>query len=352
MDSINLLSHDFVNEIKEKINIVDWISENQKLVVQGKNYRGTCPFCKLKNPTFTVFPETKSFYCFSCAMGGDIITYLMKTNDIAYPKAVELIAKKVGISMDSTTNASKNQLMKQAAEFYHLQLRSNPKAKEAIEMLHSWGLHGQQIVNLGLGFNDDGFRTFLSHMQKKYGYSAEMLGKHHLLMRSDKGTYYDKMRNSVIIPIINSNKHVVAFDYYALTNNTYYRYPNTDIFNRSEYLYSYNLAIQSSHKSVILVSTYDDYFALYSKGISNVVCALGLKLSESQLQLLKKHFKVILLLTRPEYHTSLCSSFCQNNNMYSERIELKEARTVDDYIENNIQDIKNLIDKYDNILSN
>jgi hypothetical protein len=82
------------------------------------------------------------------------------------------------------------------------------------------------------------------------------------------------------------------------------------------------------------------------------VCALGLKLSESQLQLLKKHFKVILLLTRPEYHTSLCSSFCQNNNMYSERIELKEARTVDDYIENNIQDIKNLIDKYDNILSN
>lgn len=347
----NLISTDFINELKIKTNIVDWVSENQKLSAQGKSFRGVCPFCHSKNATFTVFPETQSFYCFACKTGGDLITYLMKINDISYPKAVEKIAQKVGISTEVKVTDPEKEIMKHAAEFYHFQLRNNPKAQKAIDVLHSWGLYGQQIVNLGLGFNDDGFRTFMSHMEKKHRYSCEMLEKHHLLMRNEKGTYYDKMRNSIIIPIITRKKQVVAFDFYSLTNNSYYRAPNTDEFNRSDYLYGYNIATQTKYKSVIIVSTYDDYFALYSKGITNVVYAFGFKTSDSQMELLKKYFKVILLLTPSEYNTTACRSFCRTNDMYCEHIELELNQTVRNYIYNNEENIKNIVSRFENILN-
>ena len=354
MKSRNLISPDFVKEIKKKTNIVDWISENQSLTAHGKEFKGTCPFCRSKNANFMVFPNTQSFYCFLCKSGGDVITYLMKINNISYPEAVRMVAQKVGVAMEEPQKSEYHdyQVMNRAAEFYHSQLRVNQQARQAIDVLHSWGLYGQQIVDLKLGFNDNGFRSFMCYMQKKYRYSCEMLEKYQLLMHSEKGMYYDKMRDSVIIPISNVRNQVVAFDFYVLATNRYYRYPNTDWFDRTENLYSINIAIKSKCNSVIVVTTLKDYFALYSKGITNVVCTFGNKISEAQMLLLKKCFKVILLLTPVECNVSVCRSFCYTNNMYCEQIILKDGQTVRDYIENSIEDIKNIVIKFEKILNN
>ncbi len=339
-----------IEKIKSRIDIVDFVSSKQEMKLQGDNYHSNCPICKSKT-SFVVYPKSQSFYCFACANGGDIITYVMRTEDREYIEAVKELALFADIDMMEKNSDVSGNLMRDAAFYYHTQLRENPKAKSAIDLLHSWGIQGKTIVQLGIGFHDDSFNSFIGYMIKQKSYSAKALEEAKLVLKSSKGTLFDKMRNSIIIPTIDKDGNVVCFDFYVLDKEQNFKYPNTDFFQRSDNLYSYNLAIKSGKQSVIIVSSYEDYFKLVGKGITNVVSTYLPKLTEQQMVLLKKKFKVVMLLTHQYANIPMLKVFCNKNNMYCEQFDVDSDKTIIEFIDTNESKIKERVDYFESIFN-
>ena len=242
-------------------------------------------------------------------------------------------------------------LMRDAALYFHTQLRNNLKAKTAIDVLHSWGIQGKPIVQLGIGFHDESFNGFIHYMAQQKGYSIQLLDEAKLVFQSAKGSYFDKMRNSIIIPTINEHGQVLCFDFFVIDKTQHFKYPNTDLFQRSKNLYSYNLAIRSGKQSVIIVSSYEDYFRLVGKGITNVVSTYWPKITEQQMILLKNQFKVVMLLTH--YHANIpsCKVFCNKNNMYCEQFSVETDKPIIDFIDENEIQIKERVDYFESIFN-
>lgn len=339
-----------IEKIKSRIDIVDFVSSKQEMKLQGENYHSNCPICKSKT-SFVVYPKSQSFYCFACSNGGDIITYVMRTEDREYVEAVQELASLADIDTVENNSVEISNLMRDAAFYYHSQLRDNPKAKSAIDLLHSWGIQGKTIVQLGIGFHDDSFNGFIGYMTKQKSYSFEALERAKLVLKSSKGTLFDKMRNSIIIPTIDKDGKVVCFDFYVLDKEQNFKYPNTDFFRRSENLYSYNLAIKPGKQSVIIVSSYEDYFRLVGKGITNVVSTYLPKITEQQMVLLKKKFKVVMLLTHQYANVPMLKVFCNKNNMYCEQFDVDADKTVAEFIDINASKIKERVDYFESIFN-
>ncbi|MBR2444752.1 MAG: hypothetical protein IKB27_05065 [Clostridia bacterium] len=336
------------SKLKDLIDIVEYVSENQKITKSGKNYNTKCPICG-NEKTLVIFPETKSFYCFSCANGGDIITYVMKSKNVGYLDAIDILSNYAKIDFQKEERYSKSKLMREAALYYHSQLRENKFAKTAVNILHSWGISGKTIVQLGIGYHDKSPDCFKKHMVKKKSYTMEQLEDVFLVMKSQNGTYCDKMRDSIIIPTINSDSEVVGFDFYVIGQERLYRYPNTETFQRGENLYSYNLALKSNKKSVILVTNYEDYFYLVGKGINNVVSTYLPKITKEQFSLLKNKFKVIMILTNQNFNIAECRIFCNKNNVYCDAFDIPNEVSVKEYIDIHENEIKEKIETYDSL---
>lgn len=330
-NSKGLIPADVINEIKSKNDIVNYISSKQELFKRGKNYHGKCPVCG-KLESFVVYPETASFYCFACSLGGDIITYVMKIKNVDYKAAVSELASIAGITLPEI-NPSSNNLMRDAAMFYHSQLKTNSKAKSAIDQLHAWGIKGKTIVQLGIGLHDNSFNCFIEYMTKQKSYTIAQLEEANLIAKSSKGNYCDKMRNSIIIPTIDAEGNVVCFDYYIIDKAQLYKYPNSDKFARSNHLYSFNLAVRSEKKSVIIVSSYEDYFKLFGLGITNVVATYLPRITSGQLDLLKKKFKVVMPFLPQYVNFSACNQYCKSNGMFCEDIRLQGCDSPIEYLD-------------------
>ena len=344
------ISAEVITKIKNTIDIVEYISSQQEVTLKGKNYHAHCPFCGTSD-AFVIYPETKSFYCFSCTTGGDVITYLMKTKDLDYKSAVSELASLSNIEMQSQDNINLSQIMREAALYYHSELKNNGKANTAIDILHSWGIQGKTIVQLGIGFHDNSFNSFMNYMTKQKSYSITQLEEAKLVLQSAKGNYCDKMRNSIIIPTIDMNGNVVCFDFYITDKQQLFKYPNTKNFERSKNLYSYNLVVRSNKKSVIVVTTYEDYFKLIGLGFTNVVSTYLPKITEAQLALLKQKFKVVILIANQYVNAAACSKYCRENNMYCDQIDLQNCSSVVEYIEKNAQAIIDKVDEYERIIT-
>ena len=321
INSNGLIPSEIIDEIKSKTDIVDYISSKQKLNKRSDKYYGMCPICN-KTQSFVVYPQTKSFYCFACNFGGDVINYVMKTENTDYRTAAEKLAKNIGILITESKRQTLNNLLRDAAIFYHAQLRTNDRAKSAIAQLHTWGVKGKAIVQLGIGFHDDSFNCFIEYMTKEKSYTISQLVEAQLVARSSKGTFFDKMRNSIIIPTIDTTGNVVCFDYYSIDKALLYKYPNTVTFNRTNYLYSLNSAINSGKKSLIIVSNYEDYFKLFGLGITNVAATYLPKITNEQLDTIKKHFRFVIMFFPPYINLTSCFKYCKANSMFCEKIQL------------------------------
>ena len=348
-NSKGLIPTEIINKIKSKNDIVDYISSQQSLLLQKNNYYGECPICG-KSRSFVVYPNTKSFYCFACGTGGDIISYVMKTKNVDYKSAVSELAMISGITLSETEALAKN-LMRDAAMFYHSQLKTNSNANRAIEKLHSWGLKGKNIVKLGIGFHDKSFNCFIEYMTKEKTYTIAQLKKANLIAKSSNEKYFDKMMDSVIIPTVDMEGNVVCFDYYVIGKDQLYKYPSIGKFDRSNYLYSLNLATHTEKKCVIIVSSYEDYFQLFGMGITNVVATYLPKITSEQLKLLKKHFKVVISFLPHYVNFSLCKQYCKNNNMFYEDISLQGCDSPVEYLKKyGCRAITEKIDEFERLL--
>ena len=292
--------NNIIEEIKIRNDIEGVISQYVTLTRAGSNLKGLCPFHSEKTASFTVFPDTRSFYCFGCGAGGDVITFVKRIENIEYPAALEQLAKRAGISLPSEKDeryASKRSrfydMNRDAAKFFHSCLKESP---EALEYLKKRGLNGATVKHFGLGYAPDGFE--LVNYMKKKGYTDDELCEGFLCGRSKKtGGLYPYFRRRLMFPIIDVSGSVLAFGGRIIGEGEpkYLNSSDTPVFKKSRTLYALNFAKNNCSDRLILCEGYMDVIALHAAGFENAVAALGTAFTSEHARIMKKYTKSAVL---------------------------------------------------------
>jgi DNA primase len=299
-----------IDEIKDRIDIVDLVSESVKLRRSGKSYTGFCPFhTNTKTPAFAVFPDSGTWRCFGqCNEGGDIFKFVMKKEGWDFSEALRYLAERAGVKLEAQTperQAAEEQygrlraLLEEAASFYHYSLVKTPAGKTALDFLLKRGLTNETIAGFGLGYAPDSYEATLTHLRGQ-GYSTEEMSQAGMVNERDSGGIYDKFRNRVTFPIRDSNGKMAGFGARILNpedNPKFLNSPQTVLFDKSHLLYGLDQARKSIREKdqVVIVEGYLDVILLHQAGYTNTVSPMGTALNEDQLRYLKKFTKRIVL---------------------------------------------------------
>ena len=290
------------DDIKQKLDIVDVISQYIQLSKSGRNFKATCPFHAEKTASFFVFPEKQSWHCFgACATGGDIFTFVMKKEGLDFGQALRLLADKAGITLSSKTElrskedtARLDRLLKLnevAAEYFHYLLLHEPEALTARQYADKRGLSSLAIGDFQLGYAPnkwDGLTNYLT----KSGYAAEEQLAVGLIVPRDTGGYYDRFRNRLIFPIRDIKRRVAGFGGRALDDSLpkYLNSPQTVLFDKSSIIFGIDRAQGpiSEKDSVVITEGYMDAITAHQYGFSNTVASMGTALTDRQISILRK----------------------------------------------------------------
>lgn len=292
-------------EIKSRLDIVDYIGENLQLRRSGRNYAAFCPFhANSRTPAFYIFPETQTWRCFgACAEGGDIFSYVMKRQGWDFKEALKHLAERAGVELEPQTPAVKQRqaaeekqvsLLTAAANYFHQLLLHAPQAAGARDYLAQRDLNEETIAAFKLGFALNSWDACRNHFSEQ-GYSDEELLAVGLLTENpDKGTRYDRFRGRLIFPIRDSNGRIVGFGARTLDPDGIPKYlnsPQTDLFDKSAILYGLDLAKRAirQERQVVIVEGYMDVIKAWQHGFHNVVAQMGTALTEPQMQQLKRY---------------------------------------------------------------
>ena len=297
---------DIVNEVKYRNDIESVISSYVELKKRGKNLVGLCPFHNEKTPSFTVYPENGSFYCFGCGVGGDVFSFIKLIENLDYADAIRYLAEKSGINIieterDNSLQAMRNKIYdinRETAKFYHSYLMSE-EGKWALSYLTGRGLKISTIKHFGLGAAPDSWDMLLKHLKSK-GFSIDEMLAANVISKSSKGTYYDRFRKRVMFPIINVRGRVVAFSGRAMPGDDkqggkYVNTSDTLVYKKSENLFGMNFAKNVCEERVILVEGNMDVVSLHQAGFENTVAALGTAFTAEEAKLLSRYTKEIVL---------------------------------------------------------
>lgn len=300
---------DSVEEVKKKIDIVEFISSYITLKKTGRNFKSPCPFHQEKTPSFVVSPERQIWHCFgSCNEGGDIIKYLMKWENITFYEALKELAERAGIKLANVSfedNAWKKKeriinMNMLASDFFHYVLTKTDQGKHAMEYILGREINHGIIEKFKLGYAPSSWDSLLKFMKKKK-YENHELYEAGLITRSQKGGYFDMFRGRIIFPIKDARGNVIAFSGRILDegekSSKYVNTPETPIYHKRETLYGIDLAKNAikNEKNAILVEGEFDVIAPYQHGIENVIATKGTAVTREQLMLLKRYTDRIIL---------------------------------------------------------
>jgi DNA primase len=276
----------------------------------GSNLKGLCPFHSEKTPSFTVYPQDNSFYCFGCGAGGDAITFIRKRENLDYPDAVEFLANRAGITIVNDERGSYRTSPKidrarifkmntDAAKYFHQRLfDKTPDAQNALAYFtQKRGLSLATIKHFGLGFAPNSYNMFSKHMLS-LGYTYDELVAGFLCGKSEeRGTYYDAFRNRVMFPIIDVSGNVIAFGGRVLDNSTpkYKNSSDTPVFKKSRNLFALNFARHTCQESLILCEGYMDVIAMHAAGFANAVATLGTAITAEQARIISRYTKKVII---------------------------------------------------------
>lgn len=295
----------FIDEVKYRNKIEDVISSYVNLKRAGSNYQGLCPFHSEKTPSFTVFPNTETFHCFGCGAGGDVISFIMRAENLEYPGAVEFLAKRAGLEMPEEAGGAKSETVKRsrmyemnrAAALFFNRMLYVPESEPAREYLKKRGLSGAAVKRFGLGFAPNSFDALRTHMHS-LGYGDDELKEAFLCGKSERtGGYFDYFRGRIIFPIIDNFSNVIAFGGRALGDGKpkYLNTSDTPVFKKSRNLFALNFARNACEDSLILCEGYMDVIAVHMAGFPNAVATLGTALTTEQARLMAKYTKKVIL---------------------------------------------------------
>ena len=267
---------------------------------------GLCPFHSEKSPSFTVFPATKSFYCFGCGAGGDVITFIKKAENLDYPSAVEFLAARAGITIpedkkyvksDEVSRRRVFDMNLEAAKFFRQCLFDEKIGAPGREYLAKRKLSGATIKHFGLGFAPDSFNMLTDYLHSK-GFSDHELTTAFLCGKSQKtGRCYDYFRGKVMFPVIDVAGNIIAFGGRVLDNSKpkYINSSDTPGFKKSRNLFALNFAKSCCSEEMILCEGYMDVIALHAAGFENAVATLGTAITPEQARLMAKYTKKVII---------------------------------------------------------
>lgn len=289
-----------VEEIQQRVNIVEIISNYFPLKKAGNLFKALCPFHQEKTPSFIVNPQRQIFHCFGCGTGGNVFSFLMKQENISFPEAVEILAKQAGIDISQTNrNIDKKcfgmssklyEINEIATAYYQNNLLNEKRGRVARRYLKDRQISSEVISKFRIGYAPP--NGLLDYLQKR-DYQKEILVKAGLIVKKEDGFFIDKFINKIIFPLFNPQGKVVGFGSRRLDNQhpKYINSPQTILFNKSRYLYGLNFARRFINKEVIIVEGYLDLIALFQSKIENVVASLGTALTREQISILKRYSK-------------------------------------------------------------
>lgn len=306
------LPQEFLLELKYRNDIESVLSPYIALKRRGSNLVGLCPFHNEKTPSFTVYPENGSYYCFGCGQGGDIITFTMKMENLDYIDAIRRLAEKAGLRMPEDNRDDKELKLKndiyavnaEAGRFFHSALMS-PQGKAGLDYFLGRGLSLKTIKRFGLGFAPDDWHALENHLKSK-GFTDYIISAADLVGRSEKkdkfgkNITYDRFRNRIMFPIINIHGKVIGFSGRAMPGNEkqggkYINTSDTPVYKKSHNMFALNYAKAVCSKQAILVEGNMDVIALHQAGFETAVAALGTSFTEEQARLLGRYTKEVVL---------------------------------------------------------
>ena len=293
----------FLDDLTARNPIEDVVGQYVALTRRGSNLFGLCPFHAEKTPSFSVAPDKGIYYCFGCHKGGGPINFIMEIENLDYPDAVRFLAKRAGMEVpedEAYRSTYRKQerlraLCKEAARFFRAQLFS-PAGKEAQRYLVGRGISSQTVSRFGLGFSPDTWSSLLDTMAKS-GYTKEELYDAGLVLKNQKGGYYDRFRNRLMFPIIDTRGNVIGFGGRVLDDSKpkYLNSPETIIFNKRKNLFALNVAKKTKEELLILTEGYMDAISLHQYGFDCAVASLGTALTQEHAQLLAKYTNQVVL---------------------------------------------------------
>ena len=298
-----MIPHEYIEELVRRSDVVDVVGSYVQLKRKGRLYAGLCPFHNEKTPSFYVYPETQSFYCFGCGAGGDVITFVKKINALSYPEAVKMLAARAGMpepEEDDGTGRMRSRILsmnKEAARFFHACLNSS--VDEAAQARAYWrrrGLDDRTIARFGLGYAPNDGQA-LYHFLRDKGYTQAELDASGLFKRSPSGRIYCLFWRRVITPIFDLRGNVIAFGGRVLDDSKpkYVNSPETLVYHKSETVFALQIAKKDPSRRYVLCEGYMDVISMQQAGIGTAVCACGTALTQGQVKLLSEYADEVIL---------------------------------------------------------
>lgn len=345
-----MIPEDIINEIKYRNDIETAISAYVNLKRRGKNLVGLCPFHSEKTPSFTVYPENGSFYCFGCGVGGDVFTFTGLIENLDYIESVKLLAERSGVALpqdgyDDSMQRLKNtvyNINRETARFFHGVLMS-PAGKWALDYLLERGLTLKTIKHFGLGAAPDSWDALTNHLKSK-GFSQNDMYAANVIGKSQRGGYYDRFKKRVMFPIINIRGNIIGFSGRAMPGEDkqggkYVNTSDTPVYKKSANLFGINFAKNVCSERVILVEGNMDVISLHQAGFENAVAPLGTAFTPEQANLLARYTKEIVLMldadAAGQKAVKRASELLENTGLSVRVVVIPDGKDPDEYIKKN-----------------
>ena len=298
-------SEELIEEIRSSNDIVDVISQYVILKRSGRNFFGLCPFHKEKSPSFSVSPDKQIFHCFGCGVGGNVIHFVSKIENLNFIETLQLLANRANINLptlDTSYQDNKKAALKAkvyeineiTAKFYHENLYK-PTSKEAQEYIKKRKLDNRTLKSFLIGYS--GTFDELYKLLKQKGFSEEEILASSLVNKTENGVFIDRFRKRLMIPIQDATGKFIAFGGRVLDDSKpkYINSPENIVYSKGRNLFGLNIAKKGDTKKIIIVEGYMDAISLYQRGITNVVASLGTALTEQQGRLLRKNSEQVII---------------------------------------------------------
>ena len=300
-------SDELIDEIRNRNDIVDVISQYVVLKRSGRNFFGLCPFHKEKSPSFSVSPDKQIFHCFGCGVGGNVFHFVSKIENISFREALEMLAEKAGVELPILESDTDNKLIqlkskvyeinKCAAEFYHENLYK-PNAKPAQEYVRKRKMDNTTLKNFMIGYSNNSYNE-LYNMLKEKGFTEEEILASSLVNKTKEGKFIDRFRGRLMFPIQDVRNRVIAFGGRVLDDSKpkYINSPENIVYSKGRHLFGLNVAkkYENKMKKIIIVEGYMDAISLHQRGIHNVVASLGTAMTDAQGHLLRNNSEQVVI---------------------------------------------------------
>ncbi|HFJ5355974.1 TPA: DNA primase [Staphylococcus aureus] len=306
------IDQSIINEIKDKTDILDLVSEYVKLEKRGRNYIGLCPFHDEKTPSFTVSEDKQICHCFGCKKGGNVFQFTQEIKDISFVEAVKELGDRVNVAVDiEATQSNSNvqiasddlqmiEMHELIQEFYYYALTKTVEGEQTLTYLQERGFTDALIKERGIGFAPDSSHFCHDFLQKK-GYDIELAYEAGLLSRNEENfSYYDRFRNRIMFPLKNAQGRIVGYSGRTYTGQEpkYLNSPETPIFQKRKLLYNLDKARKSIRKldEIVLLEGFMDVIKSDTAGLKNVVATMGTQLSDEHITFIRKLTSNITLM--------------------------------------------------------